>query len=125
MTVGIFVDTQGFVDVLRSIEREDAAQRQDASVNGVEFCHAPYGKVDVKLLRHPGLGPRRASEYVDLLKGERRCSIGPEQVDPVATRGIVRAGFRRFVTAPVEETEELTPELGTRARIRRVEDDLD
>jgi hypothetical protein len=125
MPVGIFVDAQGLVDVLRSVEREDAAQRQNASVSGVELFRAPHREIHVKLLRHTRLRPRRASEYVNLLKGESGRSIGPQQVEPVTAGWIVGAGGGRLVTAPVDEAQELTPELRACAGIRGVKDDLD
>jgi hypothetical protein len=58
------------------------------------------------------------------LKGQTRFTRHGHEIEPVATRGIVLTRLGRFLSRAIDETDELSPELGAGARVRRIEHHL-
>jgi len=101
---------QRLLGIAGAVESQLGAEPQGRVLVSFERVDVLDDVVDVRLLRHFVLGPRRARELLDLLERELPRPIGPGEDQPV--RG-VRAGVGRgLVTGAVDQPQELAVELG-------------
>lgn len=125
MPVGIDVDPQRLLSIVRSIEPDHTSEGEDSLVDGVELAGIAHGRLESEPLGHRGLWPRCLLERIDPLNCETRQPIGSQHVEPVTPSWIVVAQPWRLVVRSVLTAHRLTPELSTLARIRGVEHDLE
>ena len=120
VAVEVFVHAQGFIRIVRAIEPQAPSEGKHALVHGPQFIRVADSQIEMELLRNLRLRPRRPPDHVDLLKGEDGDAVLRPEVEPVATPGIVVTRTGLLMTGPVLEPEQLSPELGTPPRVRRV-----
>ena len=90
----------------------------------VQPFHVGNGQIEVHLLRNRPFGPGDSGQLGHLLKRDPVRAGRIPQDKPIATPGIRMPGWRRFITRPVLQAEQLAVELAQASRIRCVQYDL-
>ena len=92
VSFGVRVDPEWFFGILGAVVEKTSPELKDPSVLGVELRNCPNRHVQMELLRHRVVRPRRLAQVVDLL--ERNPSLACVIVDdqPVNVRLDPRAG---------------------------------
>jgi hypothetical protein len=122
--VEIAEDVDRFV-LVRVKVLDGATELEDPRTDGLQLLETRNREVEVELLWDGTGGPGRARQLVNLLKGEAPLAVRREEVQPVAAGGIVLARRWQLLAFAVGEVrEQRPPELGARARVGRIEDDL-
>ena len=124
MAVGIGVHPKRLLGVVGPVLEQPCPQTQRAHVDLVELRHAVDGQVEVQLLRHLGGGPGRRRQLLDLSDGQHGVAGLAAQVEPLAACDIRLSRRRRLVAGPVDQPEQLAPELRGAPRVGGVDDHL-
>lgn len=120
VAVRVGVDPQRLFRVVGAVLDQYGAQRDRPLVRCVELCPAFDGEIEVQLLRDRVAGSGRPGQLVDLLERQSRRAVGMVQVEPIPAGRVVRSR-RRLVTRPVDQAEQLPPELRAAPGIRGVD----
>lgn len=121
VTVRVAEHLQRLFGGIRAVKKELATKLDDSRVGRHELIERRDGQIEVQLLGNGRLGPRRAAQLLDFLEGQTRRSVASQQVQPVATGGIVEAGLGWLMSLAVHEIEKLPPKLGADTRIGRID----
>jgi hypothetical protein len=124
VTVKIGVYAKRLVRVIGPVVEHLGTKTQRAAMYCLQRIEASDRDVQVQLLGHAARWPGRRRQFVHLLERQARRPIGVAEVEPVTSGSIVLTRHRRLMALPVDQPEQLPPELGAATCVRRVEDDL-